>query len=70
MAMTHAKLAIDGCPFNCPLYDGDPCYSEDMAPRSLDLLGRSVHINVSPLLTEADADQIAEGINKVLAALL
>jgi hypothetical protein len=36
MAMTHAKLAIDG----------------------------------GPLLTEADADQIAEGINKVLAALL
>jgi len=29
-----------------------------------------VHVNVSPLLTESDADQIAEGINKVLMALL
>ncbi len=59
-----------GCPFRCPLYDGDPGYSEEMAPRTLDLLARSVHINISPLLTEADADQIGTGINKVLTALL
>jgi 8-amino-3,8-dideoxy-alpha-D-manno-octulosonate transaminase len=59
-----------GCPFRCPLYDGDPKYSEDMAPRTLDLLGRSVHVNVSPLLSDADCDQIAEGIVKVLDALL
>ncbi len=59
-----------GCPFRCPLYDGEPNYSEDMAPKTLDLLARSVHINVSPLLTEEDADQIAEGIVKVLRALL
>ncbi|HEY3080613.1 MAG TPA: DegT/DnrJ/EryC1/StrS family aminotransferase [Chloroflexota bacterium] len=68
--IARAMPTEQGCPFNCPLYDGDPCYSEDMAPRTLDLLGRSVHVNVSPLLTESDADQIAEGIDKVLMALL
>lgn len=59
-----------GCPFKCPLYDGNPNYSEDMAPKTLDLLARSVHINISPLLSEQDADQIGAGINKVLDALL
>ncbi len=59
-----------GCPFRCPLYDGEPNYSEEMAPKTLDLLARSVHIDISPLLTEEDADQIAEGIVKVLRALL
>ncbi|MBI2939468.1 MAG: DegT/DnrJ/EryC1/StrS family aminotransferase [Chloroflexi bacterium] len=67
--LTRATPTADGCPFRCPLYDGDPRYSEDMAPRTLDLLGRSVHVNVSPLLTETDADQIGEGIVKVLNAL-
>ncbi len=59
-----------GCPYRCPLYQGEVHYSADMWPRSLDLLGRSVHIDVSPLLTDADCDQIAEGIVKVLDALL
>jgi dTDP-4-amino-4,6-dideoxygalactose transaminase len=44
-------------------------YSDDMCPRSLDLLGRAVHLNVSPLLTNEDVEEAVEGLNKVLHAL-
>lgn len=59
-----------GCPFTCPMYKGNVRYSKDMCPQTLDYLGRAIHINVSPLLTEADCDAIAHGVNKVAAALL
>lgn len=41
-------------------------YRQDMCPRSLDLLGRAVHLNVSPLLTNEDVEETVEGLNKVL----
>lgn len=44
-------------------------YSHDMCPRSLDLLGRAVHLNVSPLLTNEDVEETVEGLNKVLEVL-
>ncbi|RIK44762.1 MAG: glutamine--scyllo-inositol aminotransferase [Chloroflexi bacterium] len=44
-------------------------YDHDMCPRSLDLLGRAVHLNVSPLLTNEDVEETIEGVNKVLNAL-
>ncbi len=59
-----------GCPFTCPMYKGKVSYSRDMCPRTLSLLGRTIHVNVSPLLTEADCDAIARGINKVASRLL
>lgn len=44
-------------------------YRHDMCPRSLDLLGRAVHLNVSPLLTNEDVEETVEGLNKVLEEL-
>lgn len=44
-------------------------YRQDMCPRSLDLLGRAVHLNVSPLLTNEDVEETVEGLNKVLEEL-
>ena len=44
-------------------------YHKDMCPRSLDLLGRAVHLNVSPLLTNEDVEETVEGLNKVLEEL-
>lgn len=41
-------------------------YDHDMCPRSLDLLGRAVHLNVSPLLTNEDVEETIEGLNRVL----
>lgn len=44
-------------------------YRPDMCPRSLDLLGRAVHLDVSPLLTNDDVEETLEGANRVLEAL-
>jgi 8-amino-3,8-dideoxy-alpha-D-manno-octulosonate transaminase len=44
-------------------------YWHDMCPRSLDLLGRAVHLDCSPLLTNEDVEETIEGLNKVLNAL-
>ncbi len=59
-----------GCPFTCPHYKGNVSYSKDMCPQTLGYLGRSIHINTSPLLSYQDCDAIAHGINKVMRALL
>jgi 8-amino-3,8-dideoxy-alpha-D-manno-octulosonate transaminase len=45
-------------------------YSKEMCPRSLELLGRAVHLDVSPLLTNEDVEETVEGLNKVLNALV
>ncbi len=74
----HWKHIIDkvtatpeGCPYTCPYYKGPtPEYTEDMCPNTLDYLGRSVHIDIPPQLTEEDCDLIAEAIRKVADALL
>lgn len=42
-------------------------YTPDMCPRSLDLLGRAVHLDVSPLLTNEDIEETLEGLTSVLA---
>jgi 8-amino-3,8-dideoxy-alpha-D-manno-octulosonate transaminase len=44
-------------------------YDRQMCPRSLELLGRAVHLDVSPLLTNEDVEESIEGINKVLSVL-
>lgn len=44
-------------------------YTPDMCPRSLDLLGRAVHLDVSPLLTNEDIEETLEGASRVLEAL-
>lgn len=59
-----------GCPFTCPMYKGNVEYSKDMCPQTLDYLSRAIHVNVSPLLSVRDCDEIAYGINKVSRALL
>jgi dTDP-4-amino-4,6-dideoxygalactose transaminase len=76
---SHWKHVIDratptpeGCPYRCPLYKGDaPArYSEHMCPRTNQLLGNMVHLDIPAQLTEEDCDMIAEGIRKVAEALL
>lgn len=48
----------------------DRTYSREMCPKTTDLLGRVIHMDVSPMLTQQDADEIIEGIRKVLGQLL
>ena len=61
----------EGCPFTCPYYGGpEPQYSEDMCPKSLDYLGRSVHISIPPQMPLSDCDLIIRGVEKVSRALM
>jgi dTDP-4-amino-4,6-dideoxygalactose transaminase len=50
--------------------EGKVDYSPDMCPRTLDLLGRAVHLDVSPDLSDQNVAEIVEAVNKVLTAAL
>ena len=54
-----------GCPWSCGAYKGQVEYSADMCPRSLDYLGRAIHVGFSQRMTLEHADLIAAGIQKV-----
>jgi dTDP-4-amino-4,6-dideoxygalactose transaminase len=41
-------------------------YERDMCPKSLDLLGRAVHLDVSPEMSGQNLEELAEALNKVL----
>jgi 8-amino-3,8-dideoxy-alpha-D-manno-octulosonate transaminase len=45
-------------------------YAPDMCPRTLDLLGRAVHLDVSPDLSDQNVAEVVEAVNKVLTAAL
>lgn len=53
-----------------PFTLSDRTYSKDMCPKTLDLLGRVIHMDVSPLLSQQDIDETIEGLQKVLGQLL
>lgn len=60
----------EGCPFTCPYYKGElPKYSQDMCPRTIDLMSRVVTVGIAGWWTEEDCDKVSAGINKVLGAL-
>ncbi len=51
-------------------HEGKVDYSPDMCPRTLDLLGRAVHLDVSPDLSDQNVAEVVEAVNKVLSAAL
>lgn len=50
-------------------HDGAVNYGPEVCPRTLDLLSRAVHLDISPDLTSENMEELAEAINKVLGAL-
>lgn len=44
-------------------------YTKEMCPRSLDLLGRAVHLDVNPLYTNQDIEETLDGLNRVVKKL-
>jgi 8-amino-3,8-dideoxy-alpha-D-manno-octulosonate transaminase len=73
MILNKWTATPDGCPYSCPHYvekGGKIEYSRDMNPKTLELLSRSVHIDIPPQLTVTDCNMIAEGIIKVSNAYL
>jgi dTDP-4-amino-4,6-dideoxygalactose transaminase len=51
-------------------HDGDVRYRTDMCPRSLDLLSRAVHLDISPDMNSVNVEELADAVLKVLDALL
>ncbi len=70
--INQATPTPDGCPYTCPHYKGDTPskYSKTMAPKTLEYLNRSVHIDIPSQMTEEDCRMVVKGIQKVAAALL
>ncbi len=58
----------EGCPWACPYYKGEVAYAPDMNPRTLDILGRAVHVNVPPQLSKDDCAQIGAHIRRIIEA--
>ena len=58
------------CPWECPYHKGEEVkYAADMNPKTLDYLGRVVHLDIPAQMTDEDCDMIAKAINKVAAVL-
>jgi dTDP-4-amino-4,6-dideoxygalactose transaminase len=58
--LAQKTITDEGCPYRCPLYQGEVEYTPDMCPQTLDLLSRAVHLDISPLLTEDDLRGLGE----------
>ena len=65
--MKQKAVAPDGLPWSGVKKAQLPNYAQNMCPRTLDYLGRSVVIGINANFTAADCRAIAEGVNKVLA---
>ena len=63
-------VAPDGLPWSAVPPKELPKYSRDMCPRALDLLSRSIHVDVNYHYSSEDCQAIARGINKVMRAYL
>jgi dTDP-4-amino-4,6-dideoxygalactose transaminase len=74
---THWKHVIEkktptgvSCPWGCPYHKAPEVqYSPDMNPKTIDYLGRVVHLDIPAQMTDEDCDMIAKAINKVAAEL-
>ncbi|MFW6308701.1 MAG: DegT/DnrJ/EryC1/StrS family aminotransferase, partial [bacterium] len=52
-------------PWNDPSYKGNVEYRKDLCPQTLDILGRSLRLNIHLNMTETNMKEIAAAINKV-----
>jgi 8-amino-3,8-dideoxy-alpha-D-manno-octulosonate transaminase len=61
----------EGCPYSCPYHKGETVeYYTDMNPKTLEYLGRVIHLDIPAQMTVEDCEMIGNAINKVAAALL
>ncbi len=68
--LEHKTVSDDGLPWSAVPENELPPYATDMCPRTLDLLSRALLVDVECTLTDDECAAIAEGINKVLRAVL
>lgn len=63
-------LARRQCAWECPRYQGKATLRKGQFPRSDDILKRAIHLDLHPLFTEGDVEDIAAAVHKVAAVLL
>ncbi len=66
--VNHRTWSETGGPWRW--HEGEVNYGPDACPRTLNLLSRAVHLDISPDLTSENIEELAEAVNKVLGALL
>ena len=64
------SVAPDRLPWSAVPESELPKYSKDMCPRTLDLLSRAILVDINYNYSDGDCAAIANGINKVLRAIL
>ncbi len=73
MIMDKVTATPEGCPYTCHYYTekgGKAEYSPDMCPKTLGYLGRTIHLDMPPQMSDEDCDLTAKAIRKVAKALL
>jgi 8-amino-3,8-dideoxy-alpha-D-manno-octulosonate transaminase len=68
--LDRKSVAPDGLPWSAVPESELPKYSKDMCPRTLDLLSRAILVDINYNYSDSDCAAIANGINKVLRAML
>jgi 8-amino-3,8-dideoxy-alpha-D-manno-octulosonate transaminase len=63
-------VAHDGLPWTGVAESELPKYSKDMCPKTLELLGRSIMVDIDYNYSSKDCAMIADGINKVVDAYI
>ncbi len=58
------------CSWECPHYQGKATLRKGQFPRSDAILKRAIHLDLHPLLTEGDVNDISEAMHKVADAIL
>ncbi len=66
--LERKHVSRDGLPWSALPPEELPRYTKDMCPRTLDLLGRAIMIDINWHYTADDCARIAEGINRGLRA--
>lgn len=64
------SLSRRRCSWDCPQYGGTATLAKGQFPRTDEILKRAVHMDIHPLFTESDVDDIVVALNKVARALL
>jgi dTDP-4-amino-4,6-dideoxygalactose transaminase len=58
------------CSWECPHYRGKATLRKGQFPRSDEILKRAIHLDLHPLLTEGDVNDISEAMHKVAEVIL
>ncbi|MFO7973390.1 MAG: DegT/DnrJ/EryC1/StrS family aminotransferase [Candidatus Hydrogenedentota bacterium] len=67
--MEKTSADVHGRPWTSPLHDQSRRYTPEMCPRTLDVLGRSIQIDITQRYEQKHIEWIIEGVKKVAAVL-